>query len=139
MPAEKKSDAQYDALIGTCIRIAGSVTAGVLLFRINGWSRGGKGGFKRDGQLWVTRSNPQWCHETGLTPKQLRTAFEQLVDKGIITRKHYPLEHRSFIRINFPDEMPVEPEETALVEQHTAPAGFVAESLHPDMPSGALQ
>lgn len=86
-------------LLARCNAAAGSVPAGNLLYRIWFWSDGGKKGFERDGKLWVTRSNPQWMFETGLTPKQLRTAFEQLIAKGIIERKHYPLENRSFIRI----------------------------------------
>jgi hypothetical protein len=85
--------------IARCIASAGSVPAGVLLYRILFWTGDGKKGFERDGHKWVTRSNPQWMFETGLTPKQLRTAFEQLAGNGIIVRQHYPLEHRSFIRL----------------------------------------
>jgi hypothetical protein len=85
--------------IACCIILAGSVPAGVLLYRILFWTAGGKKGFERDGHKWVTRSNPQWMSETGLTPKQLRTAFEQLIGKEIIVRQHYPLEHRSLIRL----------------------------------------
>jgi hypothetical protein len=75
----KKSEPIKPKIAG-CIALAGSVPAGVLLYRISFWSNGK--GIERDGHKWVTLSNARWMFETGLTPKQLRSAFEQLADKG---------------------------------------------------------
>jgi hypothetical protein len=96
--AVNKASEPIKPKIACCIALAGSVPAGVLLYRILFWSKGN--GIERDGHKWVTLPNERWRFETSLTPKQLRTAFEQLAGKGIIVRQHYPLEHRSFIRLS---------------------------------------
>lgn len=85
--------------IAQCVLLAGSLPAGILAYRILFWTKGGTAGFERDGHKWVSFSNEQWRADTGLTPKQLRSAFERLIADGHIVRKHYPLEHRSLIRL----------------------------------------
>lgn len=86
-------------LIAKCIKLAGSLPAGILAYRILFWTKNGTAGFERDGHKWISFSNEHWRADTGLTPKQLRSAFERLVAEGLIVRKHVPLEHRSLIRL----------------------------------------
>jgi hypothetical protein len=86
-------------IIAMCIELAGTLPAGILAYRLLHWTKGGNAGIERDGYKWASLPNATWCADTGLTPKQLRSAFERLIAKGLIVRKHYPLEHRSLIRI----------------------------------------
>jgi hypothetical protein len=71
-------------LIAQCIELAGTLPAGILAYRLLHWTKNGTAGFERDGQKWVSLPNATWCADTGLTPKQLRSAFESLVGDGLM-------------------------------------------------------
>src|SRR5271166_411640 len=84
MMAAKK---RVKPVIAKCIRLAGAVPAGVLLYRIALWDQLPK---VRHGQnFWIVNSNDDWLFDTELTPKQLKTAFAVLKFRGLIkTEKH---------------------------------------------------
>ena len=75
-------------------RITGSVPAGILLAQILYWFRPDKKGLvklrvKRNGRLLLAKSTKEWVEETGLTPKQVRSAMARLVDLGFVETKRH--------------------------------------------------
>jgi hypothetical protein len=64
-------------LLAQCIDAAGCHKAGALLYRLNYWRK-----YNEDG--WVARTNADWKREAHLTEKELRTAKNKLVRKGLI-------------------------------------------------------
>jgi hypothetical protein len=44
---------------------------------------------ERDGQQWVGRSRQEWCEETGLSERSLRTAMKRLADEGLLHKAIY--------------------------------------------------
>jgi hypothetical protein len=80
--------------IARCIALAGSVPAGVLLYRIAWWNTQPKVQFGRE--FWIVHSHALWGIDTGLTPKQLRDAFAQLKQLGLIKSEKHLWEDRIY-------------------------------------------
>jgi len=69
-------------LIARCITLAGSLPAGVLLYRIAFWHRCKM--VERAGHKWIVNSMGTWQNDTGLTTEQLRDGFAGLRRAGLI-------------------------------------------------------
>lgn len=66
--------------LGECIRAAGSPAAGVVLYRLNNWTR-----YADDG--WVVKPRGEWSEDTGLSPDQLTRAFRRLREAGLVEHR----------------------------------------------------
>lgn len=74
-------------ILAKCQAAAGSATAALLLARLTYWMPRAKRQVR--GFIWVAKSGADWCRETGLTPKQYKTAVARLRSLRLIeTEQH---------------------------------------------------
>jgi len=74
-------------LIAKCRQATGSGDTALLLLRIGFWMP--KATIKFGGRLLIAKSNANWCEETGLSPKQCKTAMARLRQlQMVITERH---------------------------------------------------
>jgi hypothetical protein len=90
--------------IARCITLAGSLPAGVLLYRIAWWNAQPKVEFGRE--FWIVHSHARWGLDTGLTPKQLKDAFAKLKKLGLIKTEKHLWEDRIFAFLQLTCEAP---------------------------------
>ena len=80
--------------IARCIALAGSVPAGVLLYRIAWWNTQPKVQLGRE--FWIVRSHARWGIDTGLTPTQIKDSFARLKKLGLIKSEKHLWEDRIY-------------------------------------------
>jgi hypothetical protein len=88
--------------IARCIALAGSVPAGVLLYRIMWWNSQQKVQFGHE--FWIVQSHAGWGLDTGLTPQQLKEAFAKLKKLGLIRSEKHLRENRIFAFLQLTSE-----------------------------------
>lgn len=76
-------------------KLLGSVNAAILFGQLVYWSD------KTDHELGIYKTAEQIEEETGLSPKEQKTAREKLVKLKVLTETHRRLEHRLYFKINF--------------------------------------
>jgi hypothetical protein len=80
-PAVKKQP------LARCIEATKTLAAGILLYRV--WQFAQWKGIERGGHEWSVNAMERWQFETGLTPKQMRGAFDELRERNlIVTERH---------------------------------------------------
>ncbi len=80
--------------IARCVALAGSVPAGILLYRIAWWDTQPKVLFRRE--FWIVHSHARWGFDTGLTPHQIKDAFALLKKLGLIKAERHLWEDRIY-------------------------------------------
>lgn len=114
-------------LLARCNKTTGSVTAGVLLFRICYWMP--RAQQKRGDQMWVAKTHEQWAEEAGISAAQVKRAFHILRRMGlVVTEKHkFGTDTIGFVRLS-------EAGMAVALEEHSAPPG-----QSPSAPTGQCE
>lgn len=76
-------------------KLLGSVNAAILFGQLVYWSD------KTNHELGIYKTAEQIEEETGLSPREQKTAREKLVKLKVLTETHRRLEHRLYFKINF--------------------------------------
>lgn len=74
-------------MLARCVAATGNLAAAILLYRVCYWHPHAK--IVREGKRWIAKDRSVWTSETGLTPKQYRTAVAVLRNKLLVeTEQH---------------------------------------------------
>jgi len=73
--------------LAKCLKLSGAPAAGVLLFRLNHWSRFAS--ILRGGEKWVVKYAAEWAEDTGLSVTQYQYALNKLVGAGLVNAEKH--------------------------------------------------
>lgn len=76
-----KDGFQHNALKGLR-QATGHGDAALLLYRIRYWWP--KASVIQNGKKWIAKTHKQWADELGIAPRTFRTAYERLLERGLV-------------------------------------------------------
>jgi hypothetical protein len=86
--------------VSICVLLArGDHVAGLLLYRINFWSRYGKATIKGVEGQWIANDRRWWMREAQLSLRQYNLAAAKLVKLGLIEKRQFPFAGRNVLYV----------------------------------------
>ena len=106
-PEVPKGCRGIDVLAGL-VRMAGNGAGGLILSQLHYWTADDRNGqtrlrMYRDGRWWLAKQYQDFAEETGLTPRQVRSAVDRLRGQGVIQTSTYRFDGLRTLHLRFDD------------------------------------